>query len=261
VIDSHCHLADLVFADDLSEVVARAVEARVTAALCILSSDEAEEVGRAARVKAAWPAIRFAAAIHPHRSGAFAGKVDDAMAVTRQAAETASASAVGEIGLDYHYDFAPKPVQRDVFAAHVAWAVERDQPVVVHSREAFDDTLAVLRDAGGGRARGVIHCFTGTLAEARRVLDQGFFLSFGGILTFPKASELRDVAKFAPADAILIETDAPFLAPVPHRGKRNEPAWVARTLEQLATVRNQTPEDLDAVVTSNFDRFLGSSSR
>jgi TatD DNase family protein len=261
VIDSHCHLADQVFVEDLDDVVARAIEARVTGALCILSADEADEVERAARVKAAWPAIQFAAAIHPHRTGAFAGNVDDAMAVTRAAAASSSAAAVGEIGLDYHYDFSPRSVQHDVFAAHVALAVERDQPVVIHTREAFDDTLAVLRDAGAGRARGVIHCFTGTIAEARRILDQGFFLSFGGILTFPKAQELRDVARFAPEHAILIETDAPFLAPVPHRGKRNEPAWVARTLEQLAEVRGQAAETLDEAVTANFARMLASSSR
>ncbi len=261
MIDSHCHLADQVFVEDLGDVVARAQSAGVTRALCILSADEAEEVQRASTVKERWPAMHFAAAIHPHRSGPFAGKIDDALGVTRAAAAASSASAVGEIGLDYHYDFAPRNVQRDVFAAHVALAVALGQPVIVHSREAFDDTLAVLQDAGEGRVRGVIHCFTGTTAEARRALDRGFFVSFGGIVTFPKAHDLRDVARFVPADALLIETDAPFLAPVPHRGKRNEPAWVARTLEELATVRSQPVQELDATVTANFDRFLGSSSR
>lgn len=256
MIDSHCHLADEVFVEDLGEVVARAQAAGVTGALCILSSDEPEEVRRASTVAQQWPALKFAAAIHPHRSGAFAGNVDDAVAVTRAAAIESRAVAVGEIGLDYHYDFAPRPVQRDVFAALVALSVECDQPVIIHTREAFDDTLAVLRDAGQGRARGVIHCFTGTVTEARRVLDRGFFLSFGGIVTFPKATDLRDVARFTPADRLLIETDAPFLAPVPHRGKRNEPAWVARTLEELAIVRTQPVEELDALVTANFARFL-----
>jgi TatD DNase family protein len=261
VIDSHCHLADQVFVEDLDDVVTRAESAGVTRALCILSADEPEEIQRAATVKAQWPAMRFAAGIHPHRAGAFAGKVDDALAVTRAAAEASSALAVGEIGLDYHYDFAPRNAQRDVFAAHVALAVERGQPVIVHSREAFDDTLAVLQDAGQGRVRGVIHCFTGTTAEARRVLDRGFFVSFGGIVTFPKANDLREVARFVPAEALLLETDAPFLAPVPHRGKRNEPAWVARTFEEVATVRSQPVQELDATVTANFDRLLGSSSR
>lgn len=256
MIDSHCHLADETFVADLRDVARRAVDAGVSTALCILSADEAEELDRIEAVREAWPAVVFAAAVHPHRSGAYAGRALEAAAVTREAVRRAGAVAIGEIGLDYHYDFSPRPVQRDVFAAEIALAVELDRPVVVHTREATDDTLAVLKEAGWGRVRGVMHCFSGTVSDARRSLDLGFYLSLSGILTFPKANELRDVARYAPADRLLVETDAPFLAPVPHRGKRNEPAWVGETAKMLASVRGEAVELLDTQLAANFQTFL-----
>ncbi len=157
---------------------------------------------------------------------------------------------MGEIGLDYHYDFAPRAVQQAVFEAQVALAVSRGLPVVVHTREATDDTMAVLKNARG--ASGVMHCFTGTLDEARRALDIGFHISLSGIVTFPRAESLREVAKFVPGDRLLVETDAPFLAPVPHRGQRNEPAWVVETLRSIATVRGVPATELAATVAQNF---------
>jgi TatD DNase family protein len=258
VIDSHCHLADEAFTPDLPDVVQRAQAAGVSAALCILSADEADELARAERVKAAWPAVMFAAAVHPHRAHAYAGRAEEAAAATRAAVDATGAVAVGEIGLDYHYDFSPRDVQREVFAAQVELAVTLDKPVVIHTREATDDTLAVLREAGGGRVRAVMHCFSGTTEEARRALELGFYISLAGILTFPKAGTLREVATFVPEDRLLIETDAPFLAPVPHRGKRNEPAWVAETLYHLAALRSQASEEMSARVAANFRAFIGS---
>src|SRR5262245_42198964 len=257
IVDSHCHLADEKFADDLSAVVSRAQDAGVSRALCILSADEPEEIARAAVVRAAWPAVLFSAAIHPHRAGAYAGRIAEAARITREAAESSSAVAIGEIGLDYHYDFAPREVQADVFAAQIAVALERDAPVVIHTREASDDTFAVLRDAGQGRVRGVMHCFSGTADEARRALDLGFLLSLSGILTFPKADALREIARTVPIDRLLVETDAPFLAPVPYRGKRNEPSFVARTLDVLASLHQMTPAALAEQIAANFDRLLG----
>ena len=168
MIDSHCHLADETFVADLPAVAARAREAGVESAMCILSADEAAELARVETVRAAWPEVYFAAAIHPHRSGAYAGRAAEAAAVTAAAVDGARAVAVGEIGLDYHYDFSPKTVQRDVFAAQVNLAVERGLPVVIHTREATHDTIDVLRDAGRGKVRGVMHCFSGSLAEADR---------------------------------------------------------------------------------------------
>ena len=255
-IDSHCHLADEVFEQDLVEVVARAEQAGVSTAICILSADEPDEVARANTVRAAWPAVRFAAAVHPHRAGAYAGRPHDAAEATRTAATDASAVALGEMGLDYHYDFAPREVQRDVFAAQAALARDLSLPVIIHTREAADDTFDVLRSTSPGPVRGVMHCFTGTLDEARRALDLGMYISLSGIVTFPKSGSLRDVARFVPADRLLVETDAPFLAPVPHRGRRNEPAWVVETLRSLAATRGEDAGVLAERISSNFDALF-----
>jgi TatD DNase family protein len=255
MIDSHCHLADAVFVDDLADVVARAQAAGVTSALCILSADEADEVARAEDVRATWPDVRFAAGVHPHRAGAFAGAPTRAADIAGQSAADVNVVAIGEIGLDYHYDFAPRAVQRDVFAVQAALAASRSLPVVIHTREAADDTMDVLRATPS--IRGVMHCFTGTRDEARRALDLGFYLSMSGIVTFPRSAELRDVAAFVPADRLLIETDAPFLAPVPHRGKRNEPAWIGHTCDAVAAIRGTTARELGILVAKNFEALFG----
>ena len=250
MIDSHCHLADEKFAGDLHEVVSRATDAGLTSALCILSADEPDEVARTDVVLSAWPGVRFSAGVHPHRAGGFAERPADAATAASAAIDRAGAVALGEIGLDYHYDFAPRAVQQGVFEAQVALALSRGLPVVVHTREATADTMAVLKNARG--VSGVMHCFTGTLDEARQALDIGFHISLSGIVTFPRAESLREVAKFVPADRLLIETDAPFLAPVPHRGQRNEPAWVVETLRSIATVRGVPTTELAATVVQNF---------
>src|SRR5262249_2911230 len=142
--------------------------------------------------------------------------------VRKQIAETADVCAVGEIGLDYHYDYSARDVQQEVFRQQVRLALELRLPIVIHTREADEDTLAVLRDEGGGNLRGVFHCFTGTAALASSALALGFYISLAGIVTFPKAGGLRETVKEIPRDRLLTETDSPFLAPVPHRGKRNE---------------------------------------
>jgi TatD DNase family protein len=169
-----------------------------------------------------------------------------------------SAVAVGEIGLDYHYDFSPRAVQQAVFEAQVELAVARGLPVIIHTREATDDTMAVLQRARG--VTGVMHCFTGTLDEARRALDLGFHISLSGIVTFPRADALRDVARFVPEDRLLVETDAPFLAPVPHRGRRNEPAWVVETVKAVAATRRVAATDLAVTVVRNFQMLAPSRS-
>ena len=255
MIDSHCHLADDAFQPDLTDVLARAKEAGVTEALCILSAGDEAEAVRARGVAGRWAAVRFAAGVHPHSAGAFADRADVSADVTRSHAAAFAACAVGEIGLDYHYDFAPRDVQRAVFAAQLGLARERQLPVIIHTREATDDTFAILKEAGG--IQGVFHCFTGDISMARRALDIGFYLSYAGIVTFPKASDLRETVKIVPADRLLIETDSPYLAPVPHRGKRNEPGYVGRVLDSLAAVRGETVADLEAQVTRNFVRLFG----
>jgi TatD DNase family protein len=243
MIDSHCHLAGEEFAGDLNAVVSRARDAGVTGAVCILAAGDLEESAAARRVRELWPSVQFSTGIHPHQASQ-AGSVDEALAALRVGIERESAVAIGEIGLDYHYDFSPRGVQQRIFEAQAALARELDMPVVIHTREATDDTFDILQQAGEGRIRGVFHCFTGDVAMARRALDIGFHVSLSGIVTFPRAEELRAVAAMVPADRLLIETDAPYLAPVPHRGKRNEPAFVSRVAEAIAAVRGAPPGEI-----------------
>jgi TatD DNase family protein len=256
MIDSHCHLADEAFEGDLEAVVERAKAAGIRSALCILAAGDAQEAARAARVRAMWPEARFSVGVHPHQARDFAASGKAADAVRKALAADGRAVAIGEIGLDYHYDFSPRDVQQEVFREQVRLARALKLPIVIHTREASDDTLAILRDEGGGDVRGVFHCFTGDRALARAALDIGFHLSFAGIVTFPKAAELRDVARDTPADRLLIETDSPYLAPVPHRGKRNEPAYVTRVVETIAEVRGLTPADCGAAAADAFNKLF-----
>ncbi len=164
---------------------------------------------------------------------------------------------MGEIGLDYHYDFSPRDVQQAVFSAQLALAQSRGLPVAIHTRDAEADTLQLIAAAQArGPLDGVFHCFTGDAAVAARAAATGFYLSFAGILTFPRAVELREAVTMAPLDRLLIETDAPYLAPVPHRGKRNEPAFVALTAAAIARERGLEPAALVAAVTANYDRLF-----
>ena len=257
MIDSHCHLADEVFAGDLPEVVERARAAGVQRALCILAAGDAAEAAAALRVRQLWPEVRMAVGVHPHQAGTFADRAKDAASVVSAAVKAEGAVAVGEIGLDYHYDFSPRPVQQAVFAAQVAVARELALPIVIHTREATVDTFDILRRAGKSAVRGVFHCFTGDVAMARSALDLGFHVSIAGIVTFARSAEMREVAAFVPSDRLLIETDSPYLAPVPHRGKRNEPAFVARVLEQVAALRRVPAAALGEQLRCNFDALLG----
>jgi TatD DNase family protein len=253
MIDSHCHLADETFASDLDAVIARAKEAGLERVLVVLEAGNEKEAAQAERVAAAWPETRFTIGVHPHQAHQFAADPARAAAVVReQFAATPSARAIGEIGLDYHYDFSPRDVQQAVFRSQLRLARELGRPVVIHTREADQDTLAILDDEGGGTLGGVLHCFTGTDALADAGLALGLFVSLAGIVTFPKAGPLRETARRVPLDRLLVETDSPFLAPVPYRGKRNEPAYVARVVEALADMHGVPPERLADRTTANF---------
>ena len=255
MIDSHCHLADEAFADDLDGAIARAREAGLTSALCILAAGDEVEAGRARGVASRWPAVRFATGVHPHAAGTFTADPSDSAEVTAAHARAFAACGIGEIGLDYHYDFAPRDVQQQVFAAQLALSRKLNRPVIIHTREATDDTFALLQESGG--VRGVFHCFTGDTAMARRALDMGFYISLAGIVTFPKAESLREAARLVPDDRLLVETDSPYLAPVPHRGKRNEPAYVARVVESLALTRGVESARLAEQTSTNFVALFG----
>jgi TatD DNase family protein len=257
MIDSHCHLAGEEFTADLDAVVSRARGAGVTGALCILAAGDDGESRRAFAVRQAWPEIRFAVGIHPHQAGQFAGQPEQALETVRRTVEEHRACAIGEIGLDYHYDFSPRDTQQEVFRSQIQLARALQLPVVIHTREAADDTFGILREEGGGQLRGVFHCFTGDEAMARAALDIGFYLSFAGIVTFPRSGAIREAARMAPADRILVETDSPYLAPVPHRGRRNEPAHVARVVDALAEIRGRSAAEISAQVIRNFDGLFG----
>lgn len=252
-VDSHCHLAGPEFADDLHAVVARAREAGVDRPLVILAADEPSELARAPVVADAWPEVRFAAGVHPHAAGRFSARPSDAAEVVDAAlARMPLARAVGEIGLDYHYDFAPREAQQAVFHAQLRLAARRHLPVVIHTREADDDTFRLLAEGASDVPGGVFHCFTGDRAMARRALDSGFHVSLSGIVTFPRAIELQAVARMVPLDRLLVETDSPYLAPAPHRGGRNEPARVARVAAVVAELRGCSVADVAEASSANF---------
>jgi TatD DNase family protein len=257
VIDSHCHLADEAFATDLEAVVARAWAAGLERALVILEAGNDREAAQAARLDELWPETRVAIGVHPHAAHAYTDDPSHAVEVTRRQIDaTPAARAIGEIGLDYHYDFSPRHVQQAVFRGQLRLARERGLPVVIHTREAEDDTIAILREEGGGQVRGVLHCFTGSPWLAGRGVDLGLYVSLAGIITFPKASGLRETVKSVPLDRLLAETDSPFLAPVPHRGQRNEPAHVALVVAALAALHGVEPANLAGRLADNFNALF-----
>lgn len=253
-IDSHAHLGDPAFADDREEVIARIREAGGLGVVCI--GESLASAARAQAIAAEHPGfIWWTAGVHPHDAAGFS-PVDDANAI--HAAMVQGAVAVGECGLDYHYDHSPRALQRRAFAAQLAIAAQHRRPVVVHTREAEDDTAAMIREAGEAGILGVLHCFTGSAALAEVALAAGWYVSFSGIVTFKKWDG-NDVVRLVPDDRLLIESDSPYLAPVPFRSKRNEPAWCARTLSRLAEVRETDAEALGAHVTANARRLFGLS--
>ncbi len=253
MIDSHCHLADDMFAADLAEVIERSKVAGVERVLVILEAANPQEEEQAKKAHTLWPDMRVAVGVHPHHAKQFAGNALGAVeAVRMQIARLPCTRAVGEIGLDYHYDLSPVPVQQAVFRAQIRLARELKLPVVIHTREADSDTIEALKSAGGGEVKGVFHCFTGNADLAKAALDLGFYLSFSGILTFPNAQELRNIARQVPLDRLLIETDSPFLTPVPHRGERNEPMRMTHTAGTLAALKGMSVDELGAVTTANF---------
>lgn len=191
--------------------------------------------------------------MHPHRAAPFAGRPAEAAELAEARIRTEPlVRAVGEVGLDYHYDFAPRDAQRAVFAEQIRLACDRDLPLVIHTREADDDTVDLLARVGKGKARGVFHCFSGDSALARRAIDLGFHVSFSGMVTFPRAGSIREAAAIVPIDRLLVETDAPYLSPVPHRGKRNEPIRVVDVVRSLAALRGVGFEEVAAACASNY---------
>lgn len=261
MIDSHCHLAGPEFETDLPEVVARARESGIVRVLVILSAADDQEMARAARVRNEWSAVRFAVGVHPHQAHTFRDDPGALAVLLERRLQEASPVAIGEIGLDYHYGFSARDVQQAVFRAQLRLARSRSLPVVLHVREAEADALQILDEEGGAALRGVFHCFSGDRDAAARALATGFFLSIAGMATFPAAGSLRDAVTIIPEDRLLIETDSPFLAPVPHRGTRNEPSLVTRVLETVSHARGIAPALLASRLVDNYDALFDQNAR
>jgi len=253
-VDSHCHLSDPSLLGRLADVQQAMADHRVDRALCICTT--LEEFETVHGVALAHGNIWCTVGVHPDNEGVQEPTVDDL--VSRAARPRVV--AIGETGLDY-YRLGERTVadmawQRERFARHIQASRQTGLPLVVHTRSASADTLAVLRAEGQGQVRGVFHCFTETRQVAAEALDLGFDISFSGILTFRNAEELREVARMVPLDRCLIETDSPYLAPMPHRGKLNQPAWVAHVAAKLAELKGVTVDAVAAATTANFERLF-----
>jgi len=253
LIDSHCHLDSEQFDADRDDVITRALEAGVEHMVAIGTGNGPPDLEAGVRLADRYPSFYATVGVHPHDAAKASAETFSQLAVLLKHAKVI---AIGEIGLDYHYDFSPREVQRDVFLEQLHIAREARKPVVIHTREAWDDTVALLRQhwtpTGLG---GIMHCFSGGPVEAEQALALGLHLSFGGIVTFPKAAKIQEAACITPADRILIETDAPYLAPVPRRGKRNEPAFIVETARKLAEIRGETVRSICDTTSVNFRRL------
>ena len=258
-VDSHCHLSFRELAEKLPEIRAAMAEASVDRALCICTT--LEEFDRVHALALGFDNFWCSAGVHPDNEDVREPNVDDLLAL----AALPKVVAIGETGLDYYRlgdrSVADMAWQRDRYRVHIRAARACNLPLVIHTRSASRDTLAVLRDEGGGQARGVFHCFTETADVARAALDLGFYISFSGILTFKTAADLRAVAALVPLDRCLIETDSPYLAPVPYRGKTNSPAYVPWVARQLAEVKGMKVEAVAAATSRNFELLFDRTVR
>jgi TatD DNase family protein len=252
LVDSHAHLDDARFDPDRDEAIRRAWEAGVRGILTIGNGSGPDDMGCGLPLARAHPWIYTTVGVHPHDAGRAESRHFKLM---EELARDPNVLAIGEAGLDYHYDNSPRPVQREVFRAQLELANRVDLPVVIHTRDADPDTIALLGETPP--ARGVVHCFTGGADLMEYALGLGLMISISGILTFPRSEGLRELVRRVPDDRLLVETDAPYLAPAPHRGRRNEPAFVHRTAEALAGLRGVSPERLAGQTAANFERLFG----
>ena len=257
MIDSHCHLDGAYYGEERAGVLARARQAGVTAFVCVGVGRGTGAAEEAAAIAAIEPDVFATVGVHPHDA---AEVTEEHWATFERLARASRVVGMGESGLDYHYDHSPRELQQSAYRRSIALARDAGLPIVSHVRDAHADAATILGQDGAGMG-GVIHCFTGGVAEARVYLDLGQHLSFSGIVTFKNAANIREAAAFAPLDRILIETDAPYLAPIPHRGARNEPAYIVETLKVVAGLRGLPPDELDAATSENTRRLFQLSAR
>ncbi len=252
--DSHTHLDDARFDGDREQVIERAREAGVARMVTIGSLEGAEGALRSVRIARDHDGIWATVGIHPHDARL---ADESAMAQIEALAGEPEVVAVGETGLDYHYDFSPREDQRRAFRAFITMARSHGKPLVIHSRESMQDTLRIMDEERGWEAGGVFHCFSGTGADARTIIDHGFHVSFAGVVTFKKAEGARALVASLPRDRLLVETDAPYLTPVPFRGKRNEPARVRLVAEKFAEIWSVSLDEAARITSENAARLFG----
>ncbi len=250
LVDTHCHLGDPRFDSDLNDVVSRARDAGV--GHFIIIADSADATDRAIELAGRFD-LSATSGVHPHEASSWSADVEARVVA---ALDDPSVVAVGETGLDYHYDHSPRDVQRRAFQAQLAIAAERRMPVVVHAREADDDMAAIIADMGPDVPALVLHSFSSGPAVFEAGLEVGAYFGFSGMVTFKNWRQTEQVAA-CPAERLLIETDAPYLSPVPHRGKRNEPAYVIHVAERVAELRGMSREEIGALTTTNAERCFG----
>lgn len=255
LIDSHCHLDSAEFDNDREAAIDRALQAGVTRMVAIGTGKGPPDLEAGIQLADRYPCFLATVGVHPHDA---AKASDETYRRLTELLAHPKVVALGEIGLDYHYDFSPREQQAACFIEQMHRAGDAGKPIVIHTREAWDDTFRLLEEHWAPyKLPGILHCFSGGPEEARRGLELGFYLSFGGILTYPKALDVQAAAKSAPLERILLETDAPYLAPVPKRGKRNEPALLPHTAAKLAELRASTPDAIAEATTRNFARLTG----
>lgn len=248
LIDSHAHIQGKEYADETEAVIARARNAGVETIIAVGGAGDMSSNSEAVALAAKFENVYATVGMHPHDAKDVGA---DALKTLRDLASHPKVVAVGETGLDYYYNHSPHEVQQHVFAQFIHMAHDTELPIVVHERDAAESVVELLRSEGGEKLRGVIHCFTGNYEAARAYLDLGFYLSFTGIITFKNAQALRDVVRKVPLERIFVETDSPYLTPVPHRGKRNEPAYVRFVAETIAKVKEVTLDEVARATTSN----------
>jgi TatD DNase family protein len=254
LIDSHAHIQGKEYAGEAAAVIERARSAGVEKIIAVGGAGDMSSNTEAVALAEAYPNVFATVGMHPHDAKDVGA---DDLAMLKKLAACPKVVAVGETGLDYYYNHSAHDVQRRVFAQFIHMALETGLPLVVHERDGAREAAELLRNEGGGKLRGVIHCFTGTYEAACAYLDMGFYLSFTGIVTFKNAEALRDVVRKIPIDRMLVETDSPYLTPVPHRGRRNEPAYVRFVAETIAAVKNMQVEDVARVTSANVENLLG----
>jgi len=252
IVDSHAHYDDEQFDTDRADVLKRIQEQDIVRV--VNPASNLSSARKCIELSEAYDFVYCAVGIHPHDSQEYS---QQSLEIILKMAEHKKVVAIGEIGLDYHYDFSPRDVQKQCFAAHIQLALQLELPLIIHNRESHKDILDIIKAEKGYNAGGVFHCFTGSVEMAKEVLDMGFYIALGGAVTFKNAKRPVDVAKYVPIDRLLVETDSPYMAPVPYRGKRNDSGYLSEIIQKISEIRNTDFNDIAMNTTQNANRLFG----